>query len=80
MRMAHRIRWPAKEHRLVALSPERPLFAFAGIWTDWTGTHGTKANRIEGQRRLYGFLTTEPNGVVAPVHTKVIPVIMRGDE
>jgi putative SOS response-associated peptidase YedK len=31
-----------------ALSPERPLFAFAGIWTDWTGTRGIKANPVEG--------------------------------
>jgi putative SOS response-associated peptidase YedK len=49
-----------------ALALERPLFAFAGIWTDWTGTRGTKANSVEGQHRLFGFLTTEPNSIVAP--------------
>jgi putative SOS response-associated peptidase YedK len=59
-----------------ALSPERPLFAFAGIWTDWTGTRGTKANPVEGDHRLYGFLTTEPNGIVAPVHAKAMPVLL----
>ena len=25
---------------------------------------------------LYGFLTTEPNGVVAPIHPKAMPVIL----
>jgi putative SOS response-associated peptidase YedK len=55
---------------------ERPLFAFAGIWTDWTGTRGTKANPVEGDHRLFGFLTTEPNGIVAPVHAKAMPVLL----
>jgi putative SOS response-associated peptidase YedK len=31
-----------------ALSSERPLFAFAGLWTPWTGTRGTKAKPVEG--------------------------------
>jgi putative SOS response-associated peptidase YedK len=59
-----------------ALSPERPLFAFAGIWTDWIGTRGTKANPVGGDHRLYGFLATEPNAVVAPVHAKAMPVLL----
>lgn len=30
---------------------------------------------------LFGFLTTEPNDVVAPIHQKAMPVILRpGDE
>jgi putative SOS response-associated peptidase YedK len=29
---------------------------------------------------LYGFLTTEPNGVVASVHAKAMPVILTTDE
>jgi hypothetical protein len=48
----------------------------AGIWTEWTGTRGTKANPIEGQHLLYGFLTTEPNDVVGPIHPKAMPVIL----
>jgi putative SOS response-associated peptidase YedK len=28
----------------------------------------------------YGFLTTEPNGVVAPIHPKAMPVILTTDE
>lgn len=58
----------------------RPLFAFAGIWTPWTGARGTKANPIEGDHLLYGFLTTEPNAVVAPIHSKAMPVIVHEDE
>ncbi len=30
----------------------RPLIAFAGLWTPWTGTRGTKANSIEGEHKL----------------------------
>jgi putative SOS response-associated peptidase YedK len=59
-----------------ALSPERPLVAFAGIWTEWRGTRGTKANPVEGNHLLYGFLTTEPNDVVGPIHPKAMPVIL----
>jgi putative SOS response-associated peptidase YedK len=40
----------------------------------------TSAYPIEGQHRPFGFMTTEPNGVVAPVHAKAMPVILRQDE
>jgi putative SOS response-associated peptidase YedK len=32
--------------------------------------------RVEGQHRLYAFLTTEPNGVVQPIHSKAMPAIL----
>lgn len=67
---------PKKTPTWFALDESRPLLAFAGIWTEWTGTRGTKANPVEGQHLLYGFLTTEPNDVVAPVHPKAMPVIL----
>jgi putative SOS response-associated peptidase YedK len=59
-----------------ALGEDLPLFAFAGIWCSWTGTRGTKENPLEGRHTLYGFLTTEPNGVVAPIHSKAMPAIL----
>jgi putative SOS response-associated peptidase YedK len=59
-----------------ALSAERPLFAFAGIWTTWTGVRGTKANPVDGEHNLYGFLTCNPNGVVGPIHPKAMPVLL----
>ena len=59
-----------------ALDVDRPLFAFAGIWTTWSGVRGTKAAPIKGEHRLYGFLTTDANGVVGPVHPKAMPVLL----
>lgn len=51
-----------------ALDGDRPLAAFAGIYTPWSGTLGTKKDPIEGNHAAYGFLTTEPNAVIAPFH------------
>jgi putative SOS response-associated peptidase YedK len=59
-----------------ALGKDRPLFAFAGIWCTWHGTLGTKVSLITGEHRLYGFLTTAPNGVVQPIHCTAMPVIL----
>lgn len=63
-----------------ALSAERPLFAFAGIWRPWTGTRGTKAEPVEGEHLLFSFLTCEANDVVRPIHTKAMPVILTEDD
>ncbi|WP_422371363.1 SOS response-associated peptidase [Hoeflea sp.] len=57
-----------------AMSEDRPLFFFAGIWTRWTSVRKMKEGEIEAD--LYAFLTTEPNDVVAPVHKKAMPVIL----
>lgn len=29
---------------------------------------------------LYGFLTTEPNGIVGPIHARAMPVILTSAE
>jgi putative SOS response-associated peptidase YedK len=63
-----------------ALNEDRPLFAFAGIWTEFKGDRGTKSKPILGPHLVYGFLTTEPNGVVEPIHEKAMPVILTTDE
>jgi putative SOS response-associated peptidase YedK len=55
-----------------ALGPDRPLFAFAGIWRPWTGTRKGE----QGEHLLFGFLTTDPNAVVRPVHAKAMPVML----
>lgn len=39
-----------------------------------------KAKEGEVTADLYAFLTTEPNSVVAPIHTKAMPVILTTDE
>jgi len=64
-----------------AINDERPLFAFAGIWCEWHGVRGRKADPLDGKHRLYGLLTTEANDTVRPIHAKAMPVILtREDE
>jgi len=48
--------------------PSRPIFGFAGIW------------RPTDRGNAYGFLTTEPNAIVAPIHPKAMPVILHDDD
>jgi putative SOS response-associated peptidase YedK len=63
-----------------ALNEDRPLFAFAGIWTTFNGDRGTKSKPIPGPHQVYGFLTTEANSVVKPIHPKAMPLILITDE
>jgi putative SOS response-associated peptidase YedK len=63
-----------------ALNGDRPLTAFAGIWTEFRGDRGTKSKPIPGPHNVYGFLTTSPNAVVEPIHSKAMPVILTIDE
>ena len=44
------------------------------------GVRGTKANPVEGEHTLFGFLTTEANDVVGAVHPKAMPVILTSSE
>ncbi|MDB5602134.1 MAG: hypothetical protein JWN71_4178 [Xanthobacteraceae bacterium] len=57
-----------------ALDEERPLAAFAGLWTRWTSVR--KVREGETTNDLYGFLTTEANDVVGAIHPKAMPVIL----
>jgi putative SOS response-associated peptidase YedK len=59
---------------------DRPLAAFAGIWTEFKGDRGTESEPIPGPHLVYGFLTTSPNAVVEPIHDKAMPVILTTDE
>src|SRR5712675_1603210 len=59
---------------------EQPLFAFAGIWTEFNGERGTKSKPIAGPHLVYGFLTTAPNRIVEPIHDKAMPVILTTPE
>ncbi|UUP19483.1 SOS response-associated peptidase [Nitratireductor thuwali] len=62
-----------------ALGEDRPLAFFAGLWVpEWTGVRKVKEGRITTD--LYGFLTCEPNGIVAPIHPKAMPVILATEE
>jgi putative SOS response-associated peptidase YedK len=57
-----------------ARNDDRPLRAFAGIWTEFKGDRGTKSKPIPGPHLVYGFLTTAPNAIVEPIHPKAMPV------
>jgi hypothetical protein len=46
----------------------RQPFAFAGVWRPWTGARGTKSSPVTGDHLLYSILTTNPNGIVGPIH------------
>jgi len=63
-----------------AISEDEPLFAFAGLWTRWRRVRGPKSAPVEGEHELFGFLTTEANAIVAPVHPKAMPVILTTTE
>jgi len=61
-----------------ALDESRPLAVFAGIWTRWTSVRKVKEG--ETTNDLFGFLTTAPNAVVAPIHPKAMPVILTTEQ
>ncbi|TIQ28395.1 MAG: SOS response-associated peptidase [Mesorhizobium sp.] len=63
-----------KKNYWFALSEDRPLFFFAGLWTAWHGMRKAKADPADHE--VYGFLTTEPNALIAPIHEKAMPVIL----
>lgn len=63
-----------------ALDKKRPLFFFAGVWREWQGTRGTKADPAVGSHLLFSFLTTDANKIVAPIHPKAMPVMLTKPE
>jgi putative SOS response-associated peptidase YedK len=50
------------------------------ITPEFKGESGTKSKPIPGPHLVYGFLTTAPNAVVAPIHPKAMPVILTTEE
>ena len=63
---------PRKTKRWFAINEEKPLAFFAGIWTTWNGVRGSPKTPRPGTHELFGFLTCEPNEVVAPIHPKAM--------
>lgn len=69
----------AGENVWFALGEDRPLAFFAGIETrDHTCVRKMKTGFETCD--VYAFFTTEANGVVAPVHSKAMPVILTTEE
>jgi hypothetical protein len=77
-------RW--KVSVLWLLSPVGPIGSTGprsrstGLWTPWRGVRGPKSAPVDGEHELFGFLTTEPNATVAPIHPKAMPVILTRPE
>lgn len=62
-----------------ARDESEPLMFFAGLWVrDWQCVRKIKEGPVTCD--LFAFLTTEPNRVVAPIHEKAMPVILRNDQ
>jgi putative SOS response-associated peptidase YedK len=57
-----------------AIDESRPLFAFAGIWVNWTCVRKAKEGEVSAD--VYGFLTCQPNAEVGKVHPRAMPVIL----
>jgi putative SOS response-associated peptidase YedK len=71
---------PRKTKRWFAINDDQPLAFFAGIWSPWSGTRGSLKTPRPGLHELFGFLTTDANAVVAPIHPKAMPVILTTQE
>jgi len=57
-----------------ALSDDRPLAFFAGVWTPYSCVRKIKTGWEDCE--VYGFLTTDANAEVAQYHSKAMPVIL----
>ncbi|MBL8550407.1 MAG: SOS response-associated peptidase family protein [Hyphomonadaceae bacterium] len=68
-----------KIERWFVRADERP-FCFAGIWRPWTGARGPKSKPIDGEHRVFAFLTTAPNAIVRPIHPKAMPVLLDANQ
>jgi putative SOS response-associated peptidase YedK len=68
---------PPKTVWFAPTGPQKTLF-FAGIWTNWTSVRKLKEG--ETTNDLFAFLTVEPNGLIATIHPKAMPVILRSEE
>jgi putative SOS response-associated peptidase YedK len=63
-----------------AQDESRPLMFFAGVWREWEGTRGTKADPVTGKHLLFSFLTTDASKDVAPIHPDATPVLLLDDD
>ncbi|RDJ07881.1 SOS response-associated peptidase [Rhizobium grahamii] len=62
-----------------ARNEERPVMFFAGLHVPgWTSVRKVKDGLSTDD--LYGFLTTDPNAVVKPIHERAMPVLLLTQE
>jgi putative SOS response-associated peptidase YedK len=56
------------------------LIFFAGVWREWEGTRGTKADPVTGKHMLFSVLTTDASRDVAPIHLDASPVLFLNED
>jgi putative SOS response-associated peptidase YedK len=66
---------PRKTPTWFALSEDHPLSHSPACGRPGAA-HVVKSASVEGNHQLFGFLTTDANAVVAPVHPKAMPVTL----
>lgn len=64
---------PGRKQPYAITVPERPLFAFAGLWESWQPRGGEPL-------QTFAILTTEANEAVASVHDRMPVILRREDE
>ena len=63
---------PGRKQAFHITRPDDALFAFAGIWEHWTSPDGSELETA-------AILTTQPNTMIARIHTRMPVVIKRAD-
>lgn len=54
---------------------DRELFAFAGLWRPIA-----RGEAADGVTAAFAFATTDPNPLTAPVHARLMPVILHAED
>lgn len=68
-----------RRNQWFSVAERRPLGFFAGIWVpEHTSIRKMKEGRVTID--VYGFMTTDPNAVVKPIHHKAMPAILTTEE
>ena len=63
---------PGRKQPFHITGSDNGLFAFAGIWEHWTSPDGSELESA-------AILTTEPNAMMAQIHTRM-PVVIKPDD
>lgn len=61
------------KHPFLIRPKDESLFAFAGIWSDWTNKEGITY-------RTYSIMTTEPNHEMKSIHDRMPVILQKEDE
>jgi putative SOS response-associated peptidase YedK len=66
---------PATWHWIALKGDEpRPLFAFPGVWTRYTGPTRKGGEKVDLE--VFAFMTTEPNALTASINHERMPVLL----